>query len=195
MVVPVRQEVPQAGPMTRPVDVSAAQTTSASRTPALGAWWGESCPDLRYANVGESCPLPLSATAVPRESPPDLARLWHREHLIRSSSRIGQRRSFRPLRGPGGTGADGARMLGLRYRPAAQRPEVDQPTGTPPGHTQPPSGQPPGPSVRMRIPGSSGSTSPVKWLGQNARRVRGRGISTSRPSWIIHRPKHSSSSS
>lgn len=54
-------------------------------TPALGARWGELRSDLRYADFDGHRLRALSATAVPRGSPPDLARLWHGEHLIRSS--------------------------------------------------------------------------------------------------------------
>lgn len=48
-----------------------------TRTTALGAWWGELRSDLRDTDFG-ACWLwsPLAA-AVPRESPSDLARLWH----------------------------------------------------------------------------------------------------------------------
>jgi hypothetical protein len=84
------------------------QTTAPARMPSLGARWGELGLDLRLAVLGGSGPRFLTAAAVPRDSPPDLARLWHGEHLIRSSSRIGQQRPYRPLRGPGGTVADGA---------------------------------------------------------------------------------------
>lgn len=64
--------------------------------------------DLWHADFGVCWLWSPPAAAVPRESPPDLARLWHGELLIRSSSQNGQRRPHRPLRGPGETLADGA---------------------------------------------------------------------------------------
>lgn len=57
--------------------------------------------DLGHANVGGHWPRPLLASVVPRESPPNLARLWHGKHLIRSSGEIVQQWPYRPLRGPG----------------------------------------------------------------------------------------------
>lgn len=59
-------------------------------TATLGARWGEFRPDLQgvYFDV---CPeWSQLAYAIPRESPPHLARLRHGELLIRSYSRIGQ---------------------------------------------------------------------------------------------------------
>lgn len=44
---------------------------------ALGAWWGELGSDLRDADVGGYWLRPPPAAAVPHDSPPDLARLWH----------------------------------------------------------------------------------------------------------------------
>lgn len=47
------------------------------RAPGLGASWGELAPGLRCTNFGVRLLWPLLATAIPRESPSHLARLWH----------------------------------------------------------------------------------------------------------------------
>lgn len=58
--------------------------------PALGAWWGELGSDLGDADFRGYWLRPPPAAAVPRESPPDLARLWHGTLLISVRRRDGE---------------------------------------------------------------------------------------------------------
>lgn len=75
---PRRNSAVITGAVARDRRVARAGPGLASRgSTALGAWWGELRSDLRDADFGICWLRLLSAAAVPRESPPDLARLWH----------------------------------------------------------------------------------------------------------------------
>jgi hypothetical protein len=61
---------------------------------ALGVRRGECGSDLRNAHVGGQGTSPPQATAVPRGSPLDLARMWHGELPIHRSTEVGRGRSY-----------------------------------------------------------------------------------------------------
>lgn len=71
---------------------------------ALGARWGDLGPDLRDGDVRVCLLWSLQATAVPRETPPDLSRLRHEIHpAIRLNAKLQRAHWFwpSPLRVPG----------------------------------------------------------------------------------------------